>query len=124
MARMNWFKLISIGQQIAPHLGGVLDDDAPLRDRADDVLAILAVLADETDTEMDDAIVDRVRELLDQDETWVTIRKVIDLFRPDNDEPMTFGALADDKEFDPATVILIIEVVGMLIKLFRDRRDG
>lgn len=117
----NLFKYLPLLMDILPHLSSITDEDNSIEDKADHVLQVLGILADETDTNLDDLLVDRVRELVATDEFWDTIERIVDFFK--DNEPKEVGAiLQDERNLDPVTIALIIEVVGLVIRLWRDRR--
>ena len=115
------FKYLPVLMEILPHVTHMTDKDCPMEEKAEHVMQILAILADQTDTELDDLIIDRVAELVKSDQFWDTIGRILSAFR---DDPKEFGAvLQEERNLDPATIALIIEVVGLVIRLWRDRRD-
>jgi len=122
---MRFLKLLAMVGDILPNISGVMDEDAPMEDRVGDLLEILEFLAEQTETELDDKIIDKIQVLAEQPEFWATLQKVYELFSEDDSNVATkIGALQEDRSMDPATIMLIIEVVGLVLKLWRDRRDG
>jgi len=122
---MRFLKLLAMVGDILPNISGVMDEDAPMEDRVGDLLEILEFLAEQTETELDDTIIDKIQVLAEQPEFWATLQKVYELFSEDDSSVATkIGALQEDRSMDPATIMLIIEVVGLVLKLWRDRRDG
>lgn len=122
---MRLLKLLAMVGDILPNISGVMDEDASVEERVGDLLEILEFLAEQTETELDDKILDKVQLLAEQPEFWITLEKIYALMTEDDGNAVAhFGALQDDREMDPATIMLIIEVVGMVLKLFRDRRNG
>jgi hypothetical protein len=122
---MRFLKLLAMVGDILPNISGVMDEDAPMEDRVGDLLEILEFLAEQTETELDDTIIDKIQVLAEQPEFWATLQKVYELFSEDDSNVATkIGALQEDRSMDPATIMLIIEVVGLVLKLWRDRRDG
>lgn len=115
------FRYLPVLMEILPHVTHMTGKDCPMEEKAEHVMQILAILADQTDTELDDLIIDRVAELVKSDQFWDTIDRILSAFR---DDPKEFGAvLQEERNLDPATIALIIEVVGLVIRLWRDRRD-
>ena len=122
---MRFLKLLAMVGDILPNISGVMDEDAPMEDRVGDLLEILEFLAEQTETELDDKIIDKIQVLAEQPEFWATLEKVYELFSEDDSNVATkIGALQEDRSMDPATIMLIIEVVGLVVKLWRDRRNG
>ena len=122
---MRFLKLLAMVGDILPNISGVMDEDAPMEDRVGDLLEILEFLAEQTETELDDKIIDKIQVLAGQPEFWATLEKVYELFSEDDSNVATkIGALQEDRSMDPATIMLIIEVVGLVLKLWRDRRNG
>ena len=117
----NLFKYLPLLVELAGPLSKFMDSEADREERVDAILSIADSLADMTETEVDDDIVDRVREISDTPEFWITIDKIYELFS-DSDNSPNFGALQKDKTLDPATIILIVELVGLVVKLFRKDR--
>lgn len=108
--------------EIMPHISHMTDKDCTIEEKADHILEILSILADETDTEIDDLIIDRIQQLTASDAFWDTLQQIVDYFR-DSDDPVEFGSmLQDERNLDPATIAIIIEVVGLLVRLWRDRK--
>lgn len=121
---MRFLKLLAMVGDILPNISGVMDEDAPMEDRVGDLLEILEFLAEQTETELDDTIIDKIQVLAEQPEFWATLEKVYELFSEDDSNVATkIGALQEDRSMDPATIMLIIEVVGLVVKLWRDRRN-
>ena len=121
---MRFLKLLAMVGDILPNISGVMDKDAPMEDRVGDLLEILEFLAEQTETELDDTIIDKIQVLAEQPEFWATLEKVYELFSEDDSNVATkIGALQEDRSMDPATIMLIIEVVGLVVKLWRDRRN-
>lgn len=121
---MKFFQVLRMLGAIVPNVMGVLDEDASIEERGKDLLKVLEFLAEQTATELDDDLIDKLSVLTQQPEFWLTLEKVVLLFSEDDSDVVTkFGALQKDRDMDPATIMLIIEVVGMLVKLWRDRRD-
>ena len=117
----NLFKYLPLLMDILPHLSSITDEENPIEKKADHVLQILGVLADETDTDLDDILVDRVRELVATEEFWDTIEMIVDYFK--DGEPKEVGSLLqEERNLNPATIALIIEVVGLIVRLWRDRK--
>lgn len=107
-----------------PNISGVMDDAASVEDRAKDLLKILEFLAEQTETTIDDKILDKVQILAEQPEFWLTLQKVYLLFSDDDSDVETkIGALQEDRDMDPATIMLIVEVIGLVVRLWRERRD-
>jgi len=118
----NIFKYLPLLMEIMPHISHMTDDDCAIEEKADHVLEILSILAEETDTELDDLIIDRVQQLTSSEAFWDTLQQIVDYFR-DSDEPVEFGyMLQEERNLDPATIAIIIEVVGLLVRLWRDRK--
>jgi len=116
------FQYLPLLMEIMPHISHMTDDDCTIEEKADHVLEILSILADETDTELDDLIIDRVQQLTSSEAFWDTLQQIVDYFR-DSDEPVEFGSmLQEERNLDPATIAIIIEVVGLLVRLWRDRK--
>jgi hypothetical protein len=118
----NIFKYLPLLMEIMPHISHMTSEDCPIEEKADHILEILGILADETDTELDDLIIDRIQDLVSSDEFWDTLQQIVDYFR-DSDEPVEFGSmLEEERNLNPATIAIIIEVVGLLVRLWRDRK--
>lgn len=117
----NLFKYLPLLMELAGPLSKVMDQDEDREVRVDAILSIAESLAEMTETQVDDDIVDRIQAISDTPEFWVTIDKIYELFS-DSDNTPSFGALQKDKTLDPATIILIVELVGLVVKLFRKDR--
>jgi hypothetical protein len=117
------FQYLPILMDMLPHFQVLSDDEAGIPEKADHVLQILGILAEESETELDDLLIERVRDLLQTPAFWDTIDRLIEYFQGERE--MSFGALmdAEERNLDPATIILIVEVVGLIVKLWRARRD-
>ena len=115
------FKYLPILMEMMPHFQVITDDEVTIQEKADHVLQMLGILAEESDTDLDDLLVDRVRELLSEPEFWDTIDRLIEFFQ--GEKQMSFGALMEqeEKNLNPATILLIVEVVGLLVKMWRNR---
>lgn len=87
------------------------------------------VLANLTDTSIDDDIVDALAEVLTNKEAFnVVYGLIIDLFHGkifENDKEFKDGCVeaSDHTCFSPTMIIAIIQVVIMLLKFIRERRD-
>ena len=116
------FQYLPLLMELMPHFSVITDEDVTIQEKADHVLQMLGILAEESDTDLDDLLVERVRELLATAEFWDTIERVMEFFQ--GDEPKEFGALLAEEErnLNPATILLIVEVVGLLVKMWRERK--
>jgi hypothetical protein len=115
------FKYLPILMEMMPHFQVVTDAEVTIQEKADHVLQMLGILAEESDTDLDDLLVERIRELLSEPEFWDTIDRLIEFFQ--GEKQMSFGALMEqeEKNLNPATILLIVEVVGLLVKMWRNR---
>ena len=116
---MRLFELL----KYAPILVDLLDDFRVLIDeseerenRVDAVLNVLDRLADLTDTDLDDKIVMAAQDILDKPETWDVIDAIMEAFVAE-DEAELIGAR--ERAMDPATILLLINIISQLIKAFR-----
>ena len=89
-------------------------------------LGFAASLAEGTPTTLDDKIVVFLQKIAGTAESWAKFHSLLmalfggeDLSPDDN----RIYELGDETEMDPATIILIINAVYRLIKLWRDRRE-
>ena len=120
----NLFKYLPLLMEITPHIQVLTDGEVLIPEKADHLLQVLGILAEETENELDDLLVERVRELANTPDFWDTIDRIVSFFR-DDVEPQAFGSMMEqEKEMNPATIILIVEVVGLLVKMWRKRRNG
>lgn len=115
------FQYLPLLMELMPHFSVITDEEVTIQEKADHVLQMLGILAEESDTELDDLLVERVRELLATAEFWDTIDRLIEFFQ--GEKQMSFGALMEqeEKNLNPATILLIVEVVGLLVKMWRNR---
>lgn len=116
---MRLFELL----KYAPILVDLLDDFRVLIDeeeeresRVDAVLNVLDRLADLTDTDLDDKIVMAAQDILDKPETWDVIDAIMEAFVAEDEAQLTG---AQEKAMDPATILLLINIISQLIKAFR-----
>ncbi len=117
----NLIKYLPLLMELVGPLSKVVDTESDREERVDAILEIAESLADMTETQVDDDIVDRIKQISETPEFWITIDKIYELFS-DSDNPPSFGALQKDRSLDPATIILIVELAGLVIKLFRKDR--
>ena len=116
---MRLFELL----KYAPILVDLLDDfrilineDEERENRVDAVLNVLDRLADLTDTDLDDKIVMAAQDILDKPATWDVIDAIMEAFTAE-DEAALIGA--QERAMDPATILLLINIISQLIKAFR-----
>ena len=120
----NLFKYLPLLMEIMPHVQVLSDGEVLIPEKADHLLQILGILAEESETDLDDLLVDRVRELASTPEFWDTIDRIVNFFKDDVPE-RSFGAMMEEeRDLNPATIILLVEVVGLLVKLWRNRKNG
>lgn len=90
------------------------------------------VLSDLTDTTIDDAVVDGFKEVVENEEAFATIYGLIlNIFAHEDDGYVDdyFVAYEDTQEtatltgFSPTLIIAIVQLVVMLLKFIRDRRN-
>lgn len=115
------FQYLPLLMELMPHFSVITDEEVTIQEKADHVLQMLGILAEESDTELDDLLVERIRALLATPEFWDSIDRLIEFFQ--GEKQMSFGALMEqeEKNLNPATILLIVEVVGLLIKMWRNR---
>ena len=115
------FQYLPLLMELMPHFTVITDEEVTIQEKADHVLQMLGILAEESETELDDLLVDRVRELVAAPEFWDTIDRLVEFFQ--GEKQMSFGALMEqeEKNLNPATILLIVEVVGLLVKMWRNR---
>lgn len=99
----------------------LVDDQASLEDRGEALVSLLDLAAQFTETEWDDELVDRLQRVTDCDDFWRALDVVIDCMRDDHDHDMNIGAKMEERGIDPATIVLIVQVVMQVIKFFRNR---
>jgi hypothetical protein len=116
---MRLFELL----KYAPILVDLLDDFRVLIDESEDrenrvdaVLNVLDRLADLTDTDLDDKLVGAAQDILDKPETWEVIDAIMDAFTADDEYSLN---QAEERAMDPATILLLINIISQLIKAFR-----
>lgn len=101
------------------------DDRAGFREWLRAVLEMLDGFAKQTETEVDDAAVDIVEALVNSP-AFETIMDLIAADEdPDSGVPVVGSPLATATEetgIDPATILLIVQAVRMLIEIIRARR--
>lgn len=89
------------------------------------VVAVLDGLAEETETEVDDLILDGVAKFLENQQAWGTLYSLLlDLLGDDAGsvaEDSRVSVLAGDVEMDPATIILIINAIIAAVKWWKNR---
>lgn len=103
------------------------ENSEDVRQWAIKALGVLDDYAAETETKIDDALVDFGQLVTSDAETWGTLYSLIwDVIAGDTggiegDHRIT--ALADDTKIDPAIIVLIINAVIELIKWWQDRNN-
>lgn len=103
------------------HSQVLMDKDARLEDRGEALVSLLDLAAGYTETEWDDNLVDKLERLTNQPDFWPAVDMIIDCFA-DDPNPMTVMAAADEKGINPATVLLVVEVVIQIVKFFKQRK--
>ena len=89
------------------------------------VVSILDKFADETETEVDDLILDGLAKFLENEQAWGTLYGLLlDLLGEDAGsvaDDSRVAVLAGDVEMDPATIILIINAIIQVVQWWRNR---
>lgn len=94
----------------------LIDEAASRESRVDAVLNVLDRVADLTDTDLDDKLVMAAQDILDKPETWEIIDAVLEAFQADDEYSLVPG---EEVGMDPATILLIINLISQLVKAFR-----
>ena len=86
------------------------------------------VLADLTEMEFDDEVVETIRSVVDNDAAWDAIHGLFVSVVTSDDPyygdvpPTDVEVVATKYGFNPAIIMLIIQAVSLLLKLFQSRR--
>ena len=97
------------------------DDRAKFREWLRAVLEMLDGFAKQTETAVDDAAVDIVEALVNSPAFDTVMDLIAADVEPDSGSPLV-GDVSEKTGIDPATILLIIQAVRMLIDFIRGRR--
>ena len=134
---MGRFKIIRLLIQLGPDAIKLLDfpgieDPVKLRVWIIEALELLDEVADITETEADDAVVDALASIVASDAAWdgfvAIISMIEDLFDGDDikvgaDEPAILD-VAEKVGIDPVTIISLVMMAMKAIRWFRERRKN
>ena len=122
-------RLITAAMKIGvpPDIG----NEAAFRKWVGEVLVFLAELAELTAIDGDDRLVAALHAMVDHDQRWALLYAILlaasQYLRPDDQEGLLVGdadvaVLSDEVKLDPATLIIIIQLIGAVIDWWRKRR--
>ena len=117
------FKWLPTVIEAGEFLDDVLDSEASIQHRTLSALDLIAVIADETDTTIDDEVLAQVRSIVDRDEFWQTVDAILDVFFSDEDIKVQLSS-AHEAKFDPATISLFVQLGWYVLQLIRERRKN
>jgi hypothetical protein len=118
------FKWLPTVIEAGEFLDDVLDSEKSIQHRTLAALDLIAVIADETDTQVDDEILAQVRSIVDRQEFWSTLDAVLDVFFGDDNDIKVQLAGAHEAQFDPATISLFVQLGWYVLQLIRERRKN
>jgi hypothetical protein len=99
------------------------DDREEFRDWLKAVLEMLDGFAKQTETKVDDAAIDIVEALVNSPAFETVMDLIASDTEPDSGSPLV-GEVGEKTGIDPATILLIIQAIRMLIGFIRGRREN
>ena len=129
---MRFFEILRL-VQAALAIGAPPDigNEAAFRKWCCDVLCFLADLAELTAIDGDDRLVAALHTLTDNDQRWALLYAILlaasQYLRPEDQDELLVSStdvatLSEEVELDPATLIIIIQLIGAVIDWLRKRR--
>ena len=107
-----------------------INDSKAVRQWLRELCVTLGKFAKLSETDLDDMTIDKVAEIIENDEAWEALYAIVmsildreEPVIPDSQDPQIVG-VAKTVGFDPATIIAIITTIIQLIEWFRDRKDS
>ena len=100
----------------------LINAEAELQDRATALVNLLDLAADFTETEWDDELVERLADVIECEEFWQAVDVIVECIMDDHDHsPMQLTSAMEAKSISPSTIVLIVEVILQIIKLFKGK---